>query len=46
MVNAGPNHYIANNIQVPYPGTWKLELSATDNTGSTIRLAVDIKITT
>jgi copper transport protein len=45
MEDAGPNHYIANNIQVPYPGTWKLELLANDNTGATIRFAVDVKIT-
>lgn len=44
MVNAGPNHFIADNLQVPYPGKWKLELLA--NVGAqTIRFAVDVKIT-
>jgi hypothetical protein len=44
MVLAGPNHFIADNIQVPFAGTWKLELLADDGQ-STIRFAVDVKIT-
>jgi copper transport protein len=43
MINAGPNHFIADNIQVPFPGTWKLELLANDGS-QTIRFDVDVKI--
>lgn len=43
MVKAGPNHFIADNIQVPFAGTWKLELLA-QQADSTIRFAVDVKI--
>jgi copper transport protein len=43
MVNAGPNHFIADNIQVPFAGRWKLELLANDGS-STTRFDVDVKI--
>jgi copper transport protein len=44
MVKAGPNHFIADNVQVPFAGTWKLEILANDGS-STSRFAVDVKIT-
>jgi copper transport protein len=44
MVNAGPNHFIADNIQVPFAGLWKLELLANDGS-STTRFDVNVKIT-
>ena len=44
LVNAGPNHFIADNVQVPFAGTWKLELLANDGS-STIRFADSVKIT-
>jgi hypothetical protein len=44
MINAGPNHFIADNIQVPFAGLWKLELLANDGS-STIRFDVNVKIT-
>jgi copper transport protein len=44
LTPAGPNHYIGSGLQIPYPGTWKLEVVPTTADDATVLLSTNLKI--
>ncbi len=44
LVPAGPNHYIANGLQIPYEGDWTLEVVATTAQDATVRLTTTLDV--
>ena len=44
LVPAGPNHYIANGLQIPYEGEWTLEVVATTAQDETVRLTTTLDV--
>ena len=44
LVPAGPNHYIASGVQVPFGGDWTLEVVATTAEDATVRLSTTVNI--
>ena len=42
LVPAGPNHYIATGLQIPYQGDWTLEVVATTAHDTTVRLTTTL----
>ena len=44
LTPAGPNHYLASGVQIPYPGTWRFEVVATTSANATVLLKTELKI--
>ena len=44
LTSAGPNHYIGSGVQIPYPGTWRLEVVPTTADDTTVLLSTNLKI--
>ncbi len=44
LVPAGPNHYIASGLQIPYEGEWTLEVVATTAQDATVRLTTTLDV--
>ena len=44
LVPAGPNHYIANGLQIPYGGDWTLEVVATTAEDATVRMTTTLDV--
>jgi copper transport protein len=44
LVPAGPNHYIANGLQIPYEGDWTLEVVATTAEDATVRMTTTLDV--
>jgi copper transport protein len=44
LIPAGPNHYIANGLQIPYEGDWTLEVVATTADDATVRMTTTLDV--
>ena len=44
LTPAGPNHFLASGVQIPYAGIWRFEVVATTSSGTTVLLKTNLKI--